>query len=299
MRAPRLAAALVAPLLVVAACGDDDRTVEATGGAEALARLQAAPDAVAEAGTARLAMTMTMTVEGEEIVIRADGAYADDRLMLTMDFAAMFEAIEGEVPAMPGMDEPMTYVLDGTTTYIKAPMLAMLTGTDGWLSVSPEDFGGDTDLLDLSMGTNDPTKILSALRGVSDEFERVGEETVRGVDTTRYRVVIDLDKAVEAMPEDARASYRQEMAELGITDMPLDVWIADDGLVYRLSLDLLEMAGDALSDEDMDGLEAGEMVFELYDYGADIDIELPDPSEVTPFVDVMGGAGAFGLDPTG
>jgi len=297
VRAPRLAAALVAPLLLVAACGSDERTVDAGG--EAIARLQAAPDAVEAAGSARLTMTMTMVVEGEEIVIRADGAYAGDRLMLSMDFASMFEALEGEVPPMPGMDEPMTYVLDGTTTYVRAPMLTMLTGTDGWLSISPEDLGADVDGFDLGLGANDPTKVLEALRGVSDEVELVGEEEVRGVETSRYRVVIDLDKAVEAMPEEARAGYREEMAELGVSDLPLDVWIGDDGLVYRMSLDLVEMAGDAASEEDLDGLQEGEMVLELYDYGADIQIEVPDPSEVTPFVDVMGGPGAFGGGPTG
>ena len=297
MKARRLAAALVAPFLLLAACGDDDGAVVEAGGEEAvLARLQSAPEAMAEAGSARMEMTMTMAAMGESFDITAEGGFSGDQATFTMDLGALLGAAEASGETMPpGFDEPMTIVVDGTTTYLKVPMLAMFTGTDGWLSVSPEDMGVAEDSLGLGFGASgNPAELLESLRGVSDEIEELGTEDVRGVSTARYRVVVDLDKAAAELPDEAREAYEQQVAGLGVTTMPLEVWIGDDGLVRRMAFDLAELM-DQVPEEELDGLDSGSMVLELFDYGADIDIEIPEASEVTPFADVMGG---FGMDPS-
>jgi len=298
VKAPRLAAALFAPLLVVTACGDDDEgAVVETGGAEAaLARLEAAPDAVAEAGSARMEMTMTIAVMGETVDITAEGGFDGTQAVITMDLGAALGGFAQETGESlpPGFDEPMTIVVDGTTTYLKVPMLAALTGTDGWLSVSAEDMGVAGDTLGLGVGpSGNPAQLVESLRGVSDEIEELGSAEVRGVDTTRYRVLVDLEKAAAELPADAREAYEQQVAGLGATTLPLEVWVGDDGLVYRMAMDFADLVGQVEGDE-LEGLESGSMVLELFDYGADVEVEVPDPSEVTPFSEVMGG---FGGDP--
>jgi len=298
VKAPWFAAALLAPLLVVAACGADEQgAVVETGGAEvALARLQGAPDAVAEAGSARMEMTMTIAAMGDTVVVTAEGGFDGTQAVVTMDLGAapggLAEETGESLPA--GFDEPMTIVVDGTTTYLKVPMLAAFTGTDGWLSVSAEEMGTAGDALGLGVGpSGNPAQLVESLRGVSDEIEEIGPDEVRGVDTTRYRVVVDLEKAAAELPAEAREAYEQQVAGLGATTLPFEVWVGEDGLVYRMAMDFADLVGQVESDE-LEGLESGNMVLELFDYGADIDVEVPDPSEAIPFSEVMGG---FAGDP--
>ena len=298
MKAPRLAAALLAPLLVVTACGDDaeDAAVE-TGGAEAaLARLQGAPDALAEVGSARMEMTMTIVAMGEAVEVTAEGGFDGDQAVITVDLGAalggLAEETGGSMP--PGFDEPMTIVVDGTTTYVKVPMLSMLTGTQGWLSVSAEDMGVAGDTLGLGVGPSaNPAQLVESLRGASDELEELGPDEVRGVQTTRYRVVVDLEEAAAQLPAEAREAYRQQVAGLGATTLPFEVWVGDDGLVHRMAMDFADLVGQVEGDE-LEGLESGSILLELFDHGADVEVEVPDSSEVTPFSEVMGG---FGGDP--
>jgi hypothetical protein len=298
VKAPRLAAVLAAPLLLLAACGDDEGAVVETEGVEvAMARLQAAPEAMAEAGSARMEMTMTMAARGDTFEITAEGGFSGQQATFTMDLGSMFAGLaEGSGETMPpGFDEPMTIVVDGATTYLDVPMLAMFTGTDGWLSVSAEDMGLAEDSLGLGFGASgNPAQLLESLRGVSDEIEELGTEEVRGAGTTRYRVVVDLDKAAAELPPDAREAYEQQVGGLGVDTMPFEVWIDGDGLVHRMAMDFADLV-DQVPDDELDGFESGTLVLELFDHGADIDIEIPDPSEVTPFSEVMGG---FGMDPS-
>ncbi|MGV3757920.1 MAG: hypothetical protein ACO1PW_00055 [Actinomycetota bacterium] len=300
MKAPRLAAVLAAPVLLLAACGDEEASVVETGGPEAvMARLQAAPEAMAEAGSARMEMTMTMAAMGESFEITAEGGFDGDQATFTMDFGEVLGGLGG-LGAAPGetvpegFDDPMTIVVDGTTTYMKVPMMAMFTGTDGWLSVTAEDMGLAEDSLGLGFGASgNPAQLVESLRGVSEEIEELGSEEVRGVDTTRYRVVVDLEKAAAELPEDAREAYEQQVSGLGVSTLPFEVWVSDEGLVHRMAMDFADLIEQA-PPEEVEGFESGTMVLELFDHGADLDIELPDPSEVTPFSEVMGG---FGMDP--
>ncbi|MFP5257044.1 MAG: hypothetical protein ACLGI8_14470 [Acidimicrobiia bacterium] len=300
MKATRLAAALVAPVLLLAACGDDDggAVVEAGGEEAVLARLQAAPDAMAESGSARMEMTMTMAAMGERFEITAEGGFSGQQATFTMDFGPMFAGLAEETGESmpPGLDEPMTVVVDGTTTYLRVPMLAMFTGTDGWLSVTAADMGLAEDSLGLGFGASgNPAQLLESLRGVSDEIESLGAEDVRGQPTTRYRVVVDLEAAAAELPPDAREAYEQQVGGLGVTTLPFEVWVDDRGLVHRMAVDFADLV-DQVPQEEREGFESGSMVLELFDHGADIEIEVPDPSEVTPFAEVMGGFG--GVDPS-
>jgi hypothetical protein len=85
------------------------------------------------------------------------------------------------------------------------------------------------------------------LRDASQETRRVGEEDVRGVGTVRYRLEVDCEQA--------------ELFDCDGTTTPVDVWVGDDGLVRRISLE-----------------ESGSGTIEFYDFGIDVAIEAP-PAE--------------------
>jgi hypothetical protein len=289
----KLAPALVAPLLVVTACASraDDAAVEVRTGAQAVSALRSAPDVVADAGTAAYEMTMEMSAAGESFAITGAGAYdaRNQRMSMTIDMGAAFEELaagSGEtIPA--GFDEPMEMVVDGTTVYLRAPMLSVLGGPTGWLSMSAEDLGTSADALGLGAGAYDPTSILESLRGAGGEPEVVGTEDVRGVETTHYRATVDLADAIAQVPEDQRDLVEAQLDKLGDGSMPLDVWVDADGLPRRVQLDM----GGVLATAGLGGEPTALMTMELFDYGQPVDIQVPSPDEVQAFTDLLGGLG--------
>jgi hypothetical protein len=98
-----------------------------------------------------------------------------------------------------------------------------------------------------------PEKLLTTLRTASSETERIGEEDVRGTSAVRYRLTVDCKRATFYCNGEA----------------PVEVWIDDDGVVRRISMD------DA----------SGNVTFEFSDFGAEVDIEPPPADEVMDFDD--------------
>jgi len=294
----RKLAALAAVPLLVAACADEaDSALEVKTGDAAVSALRAAPEAVADAGTARMELVMAMTVEGKDLEMVATGVVdsAAQRVQMEMDMGALFEELaagtDEELPL--GIDEPWELVGDGSTMYLRAPVFQML-GVDGWLSMTPEDMGATAGSMGLGSGSFDFTQTLESLRGVTGEPEVVGEdEEVRGVPTTHYRATMDLEEALAQAPAEQRerleAAFEQigSSGELGDADVPVDVWIDEDDLPRRVRVEMDSMfAALGLGDGAMT------MTMEYFDYGDDVSIEVPPADEVTPLSEALGGLGA-------
>lgn len=294
----KLAAALVAPLLLTAACATeaDQGAVEVRTGPAAAATLRAVPERTDEVGTGAFELTFDMTMMGESLRMSATGAMDFDaqRMTMVMDMGAMFDDLaDATGDTIP--DElvgPIEYVADGATMYMRAPMLDALMGSSGWISVSPEDLGTTAEGLGLGVGAYDPSSFLDGLRGVTGDPERVGEEDVRGVATTHYTATMDMDRALAAAPEAQRDLLEAQLEQLGDAEVTMDVWVDGDGLLRRMEMDMGEMLAA------MGTGGAATMTMELFDYGAPVDIQLPSPDEVTPLREVIVGAGGLFGDPS-
>lgn len=292
----KLAALAFAPILLLGACSDDGggggQAVEAVDAEAALAALRAAPDAAAAAGSGRMEMVMAVQTPEGDMEITGRGVFSGTQMHMEMDLGSALAGQLGAGDELPeGLDEPMEIVVDGTTTYMRFPFLSALTGSTGWLSLSPEDVGLAGESLGMGMGaTSNPAQMLETLRGVSNEFEDLGTDEVRGASTRRYRVVIDLAKVAAELPEEQKALYEQQLEALGSGTMPADVWLDADGLVRRIELDLSEVLGDVEGQD----LGTGTVTMEFFDYGQDVEVEVPDEAEVTPFVEALGALGALG-----
>ena len=239
---------------------------------------------------------MEITVDGETAELVATGAYdtANEQMSMSMDMGAMFDQLAAatgeELPFELG-DGRMEVVADGDTAYLHFSLIEMLTGSSDWLSMSAEELGAGADGLGLGASATDPTKMLESLRGVTGEPEVVGQEDVRGVETTHYHATMSLADALEKVPEDQRAEVEvalQGLGEASDVDIPVDVWIDGDGLPHRMTVEL----GDAL--ETFAPGASATMTMELFDYGEPVAIQVPSPDEVTPFAEVMGGLGGAG-----
>lgn len=293
----KLAAALLAPLLFTSlACAKESTQATVLTGDAAAAALRAAPDAAAEAGSGRFEMRMSFDTPDGAFEVTASGAYSGDQMSMEMDLGsalAELAAATGEtVP--PGLDEPMRVVVDGTSSYIRFPMLDALTGTSGWLSVTPEDMGMASSTFGLGATTDDPAQLLETLRGVADEVTPTGDEEIRGVATTGYRATVDLDRALQAMPADQREAMAPMLEQIdgSLGEMPVDVWIDADGLARRLRMDMGGLLAKAMGPAGGGGRAS--VTIDFFDYGEAIEVTVPDASETTPFSEVMGGLGGLG-----
>ena len=279
----KLLATLAIPLLLATACSGDDEGAEVLTGESALAALQSSPDAVAEAGSGRVAMTMDMSLEGEEMSMEITGEFVEDRFRMVMDMSEIAAQTGEDLP--PGFDGTMEMIMAGTSFYLRMPFLDEMIGEEGiWVGMSLEDLGIAGDSLGLGAGTNNPTSVVEMLRGSSGDVEELGTEEIRGVETTGFRAEIDIAQALEEMPDDVRSTVEGQLGDVSGT-FPVEVWIDGDGLPRRVSMDMSELMGQMV--------EGGSVaaVMDFFDYGADIEIEEPDASKVKPFEELFGDLG--------
>lgn len=273
---------LVILAVLVPACGQ---------GQSPAAVIAAVPDQVDAAGSSRFSMQIemrspdlpggsaTMTAEGE-------GRWDPPLVHVTMDMSSVMQGVPG------AGDATMEVILDDSVMYMRmAQLQPMLPEGKRWLSMDLEAVGEQAGL-DLSQlmqaGTSDPSRSLEVLRGVAeDEVEEVGTEEVRGESTTHYRAAIDMDEAIQQMPEDVREDFRALMVEGGFPDtLPVDVWIDGDGLPrrYVLSYEMTPPgAGSPIQQT---------VTMEMFDYGAEVDVQPPPAEETVDASELGGGAGA-------
>lgn len=207
-----------------------------------------------------------------------------------MDFGAFLSAaptedLEGMPPEMLDIfAEPLELITVGDTAYMKWGFFNALLGADGWVELPADEAGTVTGQFGMGAEATSPTQMLEQLRDANATIEEVGTETIRGVNTTHYRATLNLRELAETLPPDEQAELESQFGDTGIEELPMEIWVGDDGLVYRYTMEV-----DASSaDTGMPGLQSMRMEFDMYDYGAEIIVQPPDPSEVTT-IDQLGG----------
>ncbi len=183
------------------------------------------------------------------------------------------DAVEGEV------------LFDELTIYMRFPVLVgQLPGGKEWLKLDLSEAlrGQGVDLLS-QVGQSNPTDSLRQLEAVSEDLEEVGEEDVGGVSTTQYEATVDLRRYPDLVPEEQRTATEESVAALieltGTEQIPVEVWIDDEGLVRRFSQSYSYEAPDT-------GEVSQSQTIEFYDFGVEVDVELPPASDVFDATDV-------------
>jgi hypothetical protein len=261
------ALALTAPML--AGCGEDGDGVTTV---DAVSLIRSSPEAMADVGSAH--MEMTMEVDGESI--QAEGGFesTDDGERGTMTM---------QLPAP--VNSSLEMVFDGTTYYMSAdafgPMASQLHAD--WVRFDVEALaemsGIDLDQIAPGGGASNPTSALDGLEGISEDgVEDLGTEDVRGVSTHHYAAEIDMEAAIDQLGDgaiDAELADRFQEA-YGDEPVPVEVWIDDDGLGRRMTMDMTIEGEDA------------SMEVEMFDFGEPVDIEIPAEGDTIDFMDLLG-----------
>lgn len=277
LAAPLLALSLLIPLAT--ACGESASAQEVVAGAA---------EATIEASTARTAMHMVM--EGlpgaGTLEFDLDGVIDFDaqRTEMTIDM--------GEAMGELGVEGVMKMRTIGMVIYMQSELFSQGLpgiGPDTWLKLDINEAAkeGGVDLGQLSQlggGSNDPRQGLAMLQGVTDDgVQELGENDVRGTETTHYRARIDVRKAMEESGAIIdREAFEQFAKALGQDTIRVDVWIDGDNQLRKMTmpLPLPPEAG---------GAEAT-MTIEYYDFGIEVDVAEPPAEDVIDFREVLGQA---------
>jgi hypothetical protein len=256
----RSALALAASLLVALA-------LAGCSGAEkvSLESVAHAADRTQSAGSSRMAMEMTIAVNGQRMKIVADGAfdYRRARGWMEMDLGPLGSLNDGT--PMPRM----TMMIEGNTIWMRVPpAMSAQTGGKPWARVSA---GGNG--LGMGVQNPDPSQMLDSLRGLTDSLERLGRSNVRGVDTTHYRAHLDLRKAVAQAPAAERKNLEAMLRLVGgLDEVPIDLYLDDSDRVRRMELkyefEVLERKMEA------------QLKLELFDFGAPVAFKRPPAHQV-------------------
>jgi hypothetical protein len=262
-----LALQVVALAVGLTACGGD---------ALSLDPVASAATKTVEAGSSRVEFTAAMKVAGESVEMSGSGAfdYSASRGVATY---RMQLPMFGEV----GMDMRMV----GSKIFIRLPaaLSGGITGGKEWVgmdvgkSLEQAGLGG----LDFTQ-QQDPTQTLQYLRTASSGVRETGTATVRGAETTRYTGRLDFRKALEAGIEkleltpgerqQARQGMKWMLDQLGAGGVPFEVYVDDDGLLRRITMDMsMTMEGRPVTMA---------MRMDYFDFGLDVDVQAPPASDV-------------------
>ncbi|MDJ0954095.1 MAG: hypothetical protein QNJ81_10490 [Acidimicrobiia bacterium] len=214
---------------------------------------------------------------GTEFRIGFSGEFAengDSSFIMDLSEAANMAPGGEEIPAeFADLFGEMEVRTVGDTAYLRFGMFAMLGVETEWVSMP----ASDADDTAASFGANpvNPADIMSSFGPGTNEIQDLGRETIRGVDTTHYQVIVDIEAMMAAADEEELEELEGIGASFPTGTMPVDFWVGDDGNVYRFALSF-----DGTIDPESP-FEQMEMVWEMFDYGAPISVTAPPEEDVT------------------
>src|SRR5947208_2403784 len=201
-RRPRaLAAPAVVLALVLAGCGGGGTNAsnqqgqnDQSNGGPAQSAIAAAATKTSNAGSARVSFTATVNAPGQKVVsFDGNGSldYRTKRGKLTYDISKLIGTT-----GLSGGNGRAEVIIEDQIIYMKFPLLTQqIPGGKDWIKL-------DLQKLSKAQGFNlgslaqlsqsDPTQALQYLRAASSDVQTVGKEQVRGVETTHYKLTVDL-----------------------------------------------------------------------------------------------------------
>lgn len=275
MRRPALVLAAAIAVLALSACGGSG-PVALRGSPEAVVR--AAASRTMAAGTARVDVTIAVDTAGTGMSGTGVANLASGTALLSF----------GRTGSSAHLGDHFDVVVDGATDFVKADGNAPLPGTSPsspWLAGSPRqlalDAGARMSPLDSLVVRPGAAIDLAFLRGAVHVLPYGGQE-IRGSNTFRYSMQIDLQAAIAASPPAQRPAVEAAYEAIGPVLWPVDVWLDDQGRVRHLEMAedpelhttttkgniiIYKDTGNALPFTDLD----------FFDFGTPAKISVPEP----------------------
>jgi hypothetical protein len=268
-----LPALLVLPVVAVLAAG-----CGGGGSALSLDPVASAATKTQQTGTYAFDYTASMAVLGQRFSFSGNGQSdtANGRMQMTMDFSGL--------PAQLTQNgSTAEFVLADKVMYLKMPFLSgMLPGGKQWMKIDLSAAAKQAGTSLGSFGQLDPQQWLQQLLA-SSNTQKLGTDTVQGEQMTHYRTTIDPDKAISKVPAAQRAAVRKAMKQIGVSTIPVDVWVDGKGLLRQESISLT--LGQGLQNAAM------KMTFDMHDFGEPVNVEVPPADQVFDAVSALKSSG--------
>ena len=221
--------------------------------------LEGSAEATEAAETARFEVAYRFVdLGGKEEKLSATGVidFPGERMAMNVADAAKFES-------------PLELRLLGKVGYVKW----VVKGRTVWEKQEEVEPSGDpAEFLIPGPGTLvKPTDVLARVLLASDENDEVGQEDIRGTETTHYRARVDLEKVVQQMPESERPEG--DFQELwGARFVPVELWIDDESRLRRIQI--------TRPAEEENANPETIMTADLFEYGVEVNVEPPPSDQV-------------------
>jgi hypothetical protein len=175
-------------------------------------------------------------------------------------------------------------ISSGALLYIRTPVFqqALPPGKE-WVRVDLAQLAkqNGVDLGSLVDSNPTPKGALAYLRGSTGPVQDLGKEKVKGENTTHYRTTIDLEQAARRAKGSTRQSIRRVIDVAGVTKLPVNVWVGDDGYVHKVTY--TQHSGRN---------QSAKITMEMYDFGVPVTITPPPAATVIDFQKMLGPQGS-------
>lgn len=236
------------------------------------AALDAAVAATRAVGAARVELQTTVSGPAGPVVVVHTGAFVEGgaRSRADTDMSQVAAALTAAGQDLDGdWSQPTGVVVDGQTIYSQLGPMAEALGRapEDWARADLADVVGSGDVVDndtVALAL-DPLGPLDLLRWPVAEIAHVGEDDLRETATWHLRASLDLTGGTGDGP--LPGSFEARLVAAGIDTLPVDVWVDAEGRVRRLKL-RVDAAGELTT------------TFEVFDVGTDIEVAVPDPTDV-------------------
>jgi hypothetical protein len=183
---------------------------------------------------------------------------------------------------LQGASVPLDSVITGNVLYIRSSVLTQQLGLNAdkqWVRLDLAQLAQQRgiDLSSLANASPTPASALSYLRG-SSNVQELGHESVNGVETTHYKVTVDLERAAARSSGSVRQSLKRVIQTTGATKLPIGVWVDTKGYVRKVHYKQREAAGRSV-----------DVTMNLHDYGPPVTIKPPPADSVANLGRALGG----------
>jgi hypothetical protein len=180
-----------------------------------------------------------------------------------------------------GVSVPIDSVVTGNVLYMRSSLFSRfgLSGDKQWIKVDLGKLAQQQgiDLSSLANANPTPASALEYLQGATN-VRKVGTDSIQGVDTTHYKVTVDLERAAARSSGSKRRSLRQVIQVSGVKKLPVDVWIDAKGFLRKVAYAQPSRNGGAVR-----------VAMELHDYGPPVTVKPPPAASVTDLSKALGG----------
>ncbi|TLS40682.1 hypothetical protein FE633_40400 [Streptomyces montanus] len=224
--------------------------------------LQQASATLVRAGSSKARTSMQMATGGTRVTIRGEGVYNFRQQV------GRLKVLLPQDPAGATEHHPITELLADGALYMKNRGGGV--PADKWVRVDTATLS-DGNLV--TGGATDPLAAAELLRGTR-KATYVGQTSVAGTRVRHYRGTADLREAAGRASKGNRGPLRAAAKGFARTEVPFDAYLDDQGRIRKVRHRFSFVNGRR------QGAVAVSSTTLLYDFGAPVDVRLPDAEDI-------------------